>query len=83
VQIPGAARVNIRRLIEQLKVAAGRVSVHAGALRRTQEGSESFRKRAESWEIVGVHQDPATEHTALGDALLDRDVYDAIRGGRR
>ncbi|TMR92835.1 hypothetical protein [Nonomuraea basaltis] len=35
-----------------------------------------------AWEIVGVKQDPATRHTALGDARLVRDVYDAIRGGR-
>ncbi|MFG3438392.1 hypothetical protein ACGF0J_14205 [Nonomuraea sp. NPDC047897] len=35
-----------------------------------------------SWEIVDVTQDPATKHTALGDARLVRDVYDAIRGSR-
>jgi hypothetical protein len=35
-----------------------------------------------AWEIVGVKQDPATKHTALGDARLVRDVYDAIRGVR-
>ncbi|MEV0379737.1 hypothetical protein [Nonomuraea sp. NPDC050643] len=35
-----------------------------------------------SWEIVGVAQDPGTKHTALGDARLDRDVYDAIRTAR-
>jgi len=34
-----------------------------------------------SWEIVGVTQDPATAHTALGDARLVREVYDAICGG--
>ncbi|MGI5281726.1 hypothetical protein ACQEVF_59295 [Nonomuraea polychroma] len=33
-----------------------------------------------AWEIVGVKQDQATKHTALGDARLNRDVYDAIRG---
>ncbi|GAA5046215.1 hypothetical protein HNP84_010267 [Thermocatellispora tengchongensis] len=36
-----------------------------------------------AWEIVGVAEDPATKHTALGDARLVRDVYDAIRGARR
>ncbi|MEV4472872.1 hypothetical protein [Nonomuraea sp. NPDC049504] len=36
-----------------------------------------------AWEIVGIAQDPGTAHTALGDARLDRDVYDAIRGGGR
>ena len=35
-----------------------------------------------AWEIVGVKQDPATKHTALGDARLVRDVYDAIHGRR-
>lgn len=36
-----------------------------------------------SWEIVGITQEPGTKHTALGDARLDRDMYDAIRGGGR
>lgn len=30
-----------------------------------------------------MKQDPATKHTALGDARFVRDVYDAIHGGRR
>ncbi|MDP9843331.1 hypothetical protein [Streptosporangium lutulentum] len=34
-----------------------------------------------AWEIVGVSQDPATRHTALGDARLVRDVFKAITGG--
>lgn len=33
-----------------------------------------------SWEIVGVTQAPESKHTALGDARLVREVYDAIRG---
>ncbi|NRQ31349.1 hypothetical protein HII36_05780 [Nonomuraea sp. NN258] len=35
-----------------------------------------------AWEIVGITQEPGTRHTALGDARLDRDVYDAVRSGR-
>ncbi|TDD36106.1 hypothetical protein E1286_38735 [Nonomuraea terrae] len=34
-----------------------------------------------AWEIVGVHQDPATKHTALGDARCVRDVADGITHG--
>ncbi|MFG1709164.1 hypothetical protein ACFLIM_38835 [Nonomuraea sp. M3C6] len=36
-----------------------------------------------AWEIVGVTQDPATKHTALGDARCVRDVRDAITQGVR
>lgn len=34
-----------------------------------------------AWEIVGVTQDPATTHTALGDARCVRDVHDGITHG--
>ncbi|QFY09586.1 hypothetical protein GBF35_25655 [Nonomuraea phyllanthi] len=34
-----------------------------------------------AWEIVGVTQDPATKHTALGDARCVRDVADGITHG--
>ncbi|MEV0149747.1 MULTISPECIES: hypothetical protein [unclassified Nonomuraea] len=34
-----------------------------------------------AWELVSVHQDPATKHTALGDARCVRDVHDGITHG--
>lgn len=33
------------------------------------------------WRAFGVHQPEETRHTALGDARLVRDVFDAITGG--
>lgn len=36
-----------------------------------------------AWEVVGVHQDEDTKHTALGDTRLVRDVFKAITGGTK
>jgi DNA polymerase III epsilon subunit-like protein len=48
----------------------------AGALKKPLPMSLS-----ESAEAMGVKVDPDTRHTALGDARLARDVYDAVMGG--
>lgn len=50
----------------------------AGALRHPVP--QGLRKAAEA---VGVKVDDDARHTALGDARLARDVYDAVMGGAR
>jgi DNA polymerase III epsilon subunit-like protein len=68
-------RMHERRIVWNYRLVCVENLV-AGALKKPLPVSLS-----ESAEAMGVKVDPDTRHTALGDARLARDVYDAVMGG--